>query len=99
MLGLCVAHIVSSEYILAKKSKGEVLLFLRGKAPIRNMKSDEEAKAGRLPGITHPAIEKKKNSSAPRGMKEHASTFCWDSLCYDIKAEGKPKRLLNDVNG
>ncbi|EHL01841.1 putative ABC transporter CDR4 [Glarea lozoyensis 74030] len=99
MLGLCATHILSSEYILAKKSKGEVLLFLCNKALICNPKMDEEAKAGQSPGIKNLIDEKNKQPEAPKGLNDHSSTFCWDNLCYDIKAEGKPKRPLNEVNG
>ena len=99
ILGPCTAHIVSSEYILAKRSKGEVLLFLRSKTPFLNAKADEEAKVEYPPGMASVAVEKDKQPEAPRGLQEQAATFCWENLCYEIKAEGKPKRLLTDVNG
>lgn len=31
--------------------------------------------------------------------KEHAATFLWDSLCYDVKVKGGSRRLLDNVEG
>lgn len=92
ILGLCSIHIISSEYILAKKSRGEVLLFLHDRTRIPDTISDEEKRGGTFPSTAAQV-------QPPDGQKDQASSFCWDNICYDIKVEGKPRRLLNGVSG
>lgn len=85
MSTFCVVHVVSSEYILAKKSKGEVLLFLRNHTPPLARIEDEEKKLAR------PKLSQYSNI--------HASTFCWDDLSYEIEQKGASKRLLTSLTG
>lgn len=94
------AYFIASEYITAKKSKGEILVFRRGFVP-------------KLPSRGGDDIEKSVSSSVqdilekPSGHKSnkygvlHGSTsvFQWSSVCYDIKIKGKTRRILDNVDG
>nr|A0A2U8U2K9.1 RecName: Full=ABC transporter asL7; AltName: Full=Xenovulene A biosynthesis cluster protein L7 [Sarocladium sp. 'schorii']AWM95783.1 ABC transporter [Sarocladium sp. 'schorii'] len=93
---------ITSEYVSAKKSKGEILVFRRGFVPknthVNKITDDLEARS--LP-VT-------KIVESPEGSKEKVggelqsgstSIFHWRNVCYDIKIKGKPRRILDNVDG
>ncbi|KAF2087085.1 ABC transporter ABCl1 [Saccharata proteae CBS 121410] len=89
-------YLLSAEFIRAKKSKGEVLVFRRGQAPKHVAADDVEADA--LASRVH----KKKDggdAEVPAGVKRQTSIFHWQGLCYDIKTKDGEKRLLDNVDG
>jgi ATP-binding cassette subfamily G (WHITE) protein 2 (PDR) len=94
---LLFMYIVSSEYIRAKPSKGEILVFPRGKIPafakvIR--KDDSEAVVGS--GKPTVAGEPRDRTAA---IVRQTSIFHWEDVCYDIKIKGTPRRILDCVDG
>ncbi|KAA8648327.1 hypothetical protein EYZ11_005730 [Aspergillus tanneri] len=90
------AYIVCSELVRAKPSKGEILVFPRGKIPAFAKKSlrDEE---------NAPTSEKQNLESEPRdhtgAIAEQTSIFQWEDVCYDIKIKGENRRILDRVDG
>jgi ABC-type multidrug transport system ATPase subunit len=98
----CFTHLMTTEYISAKKSKGEVLLFPRTKVPaLSSGKDDEEgAPDGR---ITSDDLQKVATSAAageaPPSIQKQTAIFHWQGVNYDIKIKGEPRRLLDDVDG
>ncbi|KAL8673294.1 MAG: hypothetical protein Q9168_002292 [Polycauliona sp. 1 TL-2023] len=94
----CSVYLLATEYISAQKSKGEVLLFRRGGVRDSLDKEDEEAKAvGRFNG--RPRHSEKTLSSTPDGIQKQTAVFHWDAVSYDIKIKGKPRRILDHVDG
>ncbi|KAK4057054.1 Multidrug resistance protein [Microbotryomycetes sp. JL221] len=86
-------YLAASEYISAKKSKGEVLVFQRSKLrEVAKHNDDPEfgAKASRQVS-TGP----KDVSMIPR----QTSIFQWEDVVYDIKIKGEPRRILDHVDG
>ncbi|KAL8826987.1 MAG: hypothetical protein Q9191_003460 [Dirinaria sp. TL-2023a] len=102
MIGLmtfgCFVYLIATEYISAKKSKGEVLLFRRGRVPRLQPKLDEEANADDRVN-TETLAQEKTAHDAPASIQKQTKVFHWDSVNYDIKIKGKPRRLLDDVDG
>lgn len=98
MLFLCVLYLLATEFIAAQKSKGEVLVFRRGKAPADLKAQDEEAhntgQSVRTIPTDSSALENELTQNEPR-----AATFVWDSLSYDVKTKDGMRRLLDDVEG
>jgi ATP-binding cassette subfamily G (WHITE) protein 2 (PDR) len=94
----CFVHLAATEYISAKKSKGEVLLFRRGYVPQLEQKFDEEANSDGMINITTAALEKNV-PHAPASIQKHTAVFHWDSVSYDIKVEGGSRRLLDEIDG
>lgn len=97
MIGLCTAYLVATEYITAKKSKGEVLLFRRGHAPAalkRKNASDEEIAATDVAGSHKPA-----DYDVSAVIEKQTAIFHWEDVCYDIKIKGEPRRILDHVDG
>lgn len=86
-------YLVATEYITAKKSKGEVLVFPRGhKALAKKAGNDEEAGSGRSTAVA--------NTEDHTGMIERqTAVFQWQDVCYDIKIKGEPRRILDHVDG
>ncbi|PWY89089.1 hypothetical protein BO70DRAFT_330889 [Aspergillus heteromorphus CBS 117.55] len=90
-------YIVSSELVRAKPSKGEILVFPRGKIP---------AFARKIPGEgdleTAPISEKRPvddGSDHTAAIVEQTSIFHWQDVCYDIKVKGQTRRILDHVDG
>ncbi|KAF9884827.1 hypothetical protein FE257_001243 [Aspergillus nanangensis] len=92
------AYIVSSEVVRAKPSKGEILVFPRGKIPAfaKQTRKDGDVE-------TAPTSEKQ---SIDNGSEDHTGAiakqtaiFHWENVCYDIKIKGENRRILDDVDG
>ncbi|TGO54860.1 hypothetical protein BCON_0101g00320 [Botryotinia convoluta] len=96
-LGLFI-YLSASEFISAKKSKGEVLLFRRGRIPYVSKASDEEAKMDdRMTAAT--VTRTKTVPDAPPSIQKQTAIFHWDDVHYDIKIKGEPRKLLDGVDG
>ncbi|CEI63250.1 ABC transporter CDR4 [Fusarium venenatum] len=87
-----IVYIVATEYISAKKSKGEVLVFRRSNMPAK-AKSDPEAASSSPIPVTE------KNNSEVANIQGSTSVFHWNDVCYDIKIKGEPRRILDNVDG
>ncbi|KAH7113019.1 ABC transporter [Dactylonectria macrodidyma] len=92
-----MVYIVATEYISAKKSKGEVLVFRRGHLPaVSEGKSDVEASTSGP--VT--AVEKAGNGDvSSANIQGSTSVFHWNNVCYDIKIKEEPRRILDNVDG
>lgn len=101
MCFLCGLYLLATEYILAQRSKGEVLIFRRGQQLKIATTNDEEAQATcRAKDIQSFSVQQRFSSS--ESLKDNetcAATFLWEDLCYDVKIEGGHRRLLDDVEG
>ncbi|KAI9744799.1 MAG: hypothetical protein M1818_001724 [Claussenomyces sp. TS43310] len=99
IFGLAV-YIAAAEFISAKKSKGEVLLFPRSKVPKLRLGNDEES-AGekRLTPETATMDKVTTAGDVPPSIQKQTAIFHWDTVNYDIKIKGQPRRLLNEVDG
>lgn len=92
----CTIYLVSTEYISSKKSKGEVLLFRRGKVPEFAPKPDVES---HIDGQEVRLARTKTIPDAPASIQKQTAIFHWDSVNYDIKIKKEPRRLLDNVDG
>lgn len=96
----CFNHLIyfiASEYITAKKSKGEVLVFPRNHLPAAAaalcQQDPEDAVSG-------PVAVAQNNASDSEGViQSSTSVFHWRNVCYDIKIKGNPRRILDHVDG
>ncbi|KAF2186093.1 ATP-binding cassette transporter [Zopfia rhizophila CBS 207.26] len=95
-----LVYFMTSEYITAKKSKGEILVFRRGfvpKLPVKGGDDVEESLFGPVPVVLEkPGGHESSNKGAFQGS---ISVFHWNNVCYDIKIKGKPRRILDNVDG
>lgn len=92
-------YLVATEWITAKKSHGEVLVFRRKHLAKKN----KHLKFGDIEGPStnrHVVETEKKNDSSSNDVFERqTSIFHWQDVCYDIKIKGQPRRILDNVNG
>lgn len=112
-MAFCAIHLLATQYILAQRSKGDVLIF-------RSRNSRPQAESGSASDIeSKPAIETKfaqeintlqeagkHNSSSidtatilTRNILKQSKVFHWNDLCYDVKTKEGTKRILNNVTG
>jgi ATP-binding cassette subfamily G (WHITE) protein 2 (PDR) len=98
LIGFMVAHLVASEYISAKKSKGEVLVFQQGRLPpaLRSHTKDdvEIAPNGQAASTLSSGEEE-----VPSTIQKQTAIFQWRDVCYDITIKGQPRRILDHVDG
>ncbi|KAG8532824.1 uncharacterized protein KY384_002702 [Bacidia gigantensis] len=103
MIGLCAAYLIAAELVAAQRSKGEVLVFPRGKIPgfaKKKSSSDEEEKVDDRPTADGAVIEKTVTAGdVPPSIQKQTAIFHWQAVNYDIKIKGEGRRILNDVDG
>ena len=94
-----LVYFIASEYITAKKSKGEVLVFRRGFIPSTFAKGGNDVEKSLVGPM--PVVEKqgKYVSSNDRAFRGSTSVFHWNNVCYDIKIKGEKRRILDHVDG
>ncbi|KAM0233020.1 hypothetical protein ACHAPO_007486 [Fusarium lateritium] len=98
MLFGCAVYLVATEYISAKKSKGEVLIFRRAHMPYLQSKMDEEAAS--FGKSTSDILPNDKSAlDPPVGLEKQTSVFQWSDVTYDIKLKKETRRLLHEVDG
>ena len=92
MIGLMAAYLASAEYITAKKSKGEVLVFRRGHIPasMKASPDDLESSGGE---------KRPQHQDVSAVIEKQTAVFQWRDVCYDIKIKGEERRILDHVDG
>lgn len=106
MAFLCTLYLLASEYVPAKKTKGEILVFRRGKLTKYSTEGDEEAQSSSGQGSSGRRamyrVSSEKVNADPKSstnFETHAATFLWDELNYDVPVKKGSRRLLADVEG
>ncbi|KAF9776373.1 hypothetical protein IL306_005456 [Fusarium sp. DS 682] len=97
MVAFFLAYVVSAEFAKPPASKGEVLVFCKGRMPPsveRQQGPDVESQQ-----TQRPITAEKAGNSQPSGLTACASTFHWEDLCYDVQIKGKERRILDHVDG
>ena len=93
MIGLMTIYLLATEFITAKKSKGEVLVFRRGHKALKRKGEDEEGGTGRM------AVVEKTRSDVIPIIERQTAIFQWRDVCYDIKIKNEERRILDHVDG
>ena len=94
----CGLYLLATEYISMYRSRGEVLLFRRGKLPEASTREDEENNLG-IKHTIHPSNEPSVSTTFTAGEKVPATYFFWNEISYDIKVQKGQKRILDNVEG
>lgn len=95
----CAVYLASTEFIAAKKSKGEVLLFRRGRVPDPGHQLDEESNVDNRVNTEVILSREKTTPDTPPSIQKQTAIFQWSGVNYDIKVSGETRRLLNDIDG
>lgn len=91
------AYIVSSELVRAKPSKGEILVFPRGKIPAFTKKTHQDEE--NAPTSEKQQTIEKEVQDHTGAIVQQTSIFHWEDVCYDIKIKGQNRRILDHVDG
>ncbi|EAW15031.1 putative ABC multidrug transporter [Aspergillus clavatus NRRL 1] len=95
---LAVCHLITTELVASKRSKGEVLVFRRGSAHVSRLKQTQSDEERPVPSTIW--SEKGIDEINPvSGVEKQTSIFHWEDVCYDIKIKDEPRRLLDHVDG
>ncbi|KAH8684103.1 ABC-2 type transporter-domain-containing protein [Ilyonectria robusta] len=92
-------YFIATEYITAKKSKGEVLVFRRGFVPHPSTNRGDDVEkllSGPVPVVQRPDGY---TSSTEGAIQVSTSVFHWNKVCYDIKIKGNTRRILDNIDG
>jgi ATP-binding cassette subfamily G (WHITE) protein 2 (PDR) len=96
MFALMFIYLAATEYITAKKSKGEVLVFRRGhRLPSPKSRSTEDLEAA--PAGRNVAVQNDSDNIAI--IERQTAIFQWRNVCYDIKIKKEDRRILDHVDG
>lgn len=103
MVALMCVYLGATELISAKKSKGEVLVFQRGKMPkelkAKNKNKDVESGNEKGPTQAEELAPTETHANVGAIIKRQTAIFHWQDVCYDIKIKKEPRRLLDHVDG
>ncbi|KAK6214927.1 ABC transporter cdr4 [Colletotrichum tabaci] len=96
-IALHTVYFLATEYISAKKSKGEVLVFRRGVSAPSKVKDDPEASVSGPSAIVEKGGQ---GASANEGaIQGSTSVFHWGKVCYEVKIKTETRRILDEVDG
>ncbi|KAF2704437.1 putative multidrug resistance ABC transporter [Pleomassaria siparia CBS 279.74] len=93
---LMLIYLVATEFVTAKKSKGEVLVFRRGHKVLKKSKSTDDIESG---SGGRGAVVEKTRSEDIAIIEPQTAIFQWKDVCYDIKIGKEPRRILDHVDG
>jgi ATP-binding cassette subfamily G (WHITE) protein 2 (PDR) len=95
-----LAYFIASEYSTAKKSKGEILVFRRGFNPKSAMHGGDDIENSVHGSTTMvPRRYFVDKESIQIGVQGSKSIFHWNNVSYDINIKGKPRRILDNIDG
>ncbi|KAI1075018.1 ABC-2 type transporter-domain-containing protein [Whalleya microplaca] len=98
-------YMFAAEYMSLEPSKGEVLVFRRAHKTVTKARTQDEETGG---VDIHPVKETMTpgdgNSVTASGqqtvkIQNQDSVFHWSNVCYDITIKGRPRRILDHVDG
>lgn len=90
-----ICNLVSSEIVASAKSKGEVLVFLRGKLPLALQGRHEDD----LEGSKVPRTTVQGSGDSTKNVTGKTSVFHWRNVCYDVQIKTETRRILDHVDG
>jgi len=97
MIILMFIYVGATEFITAKKSKGEVLVFRRGhKLAAPKSKSTEDLESA-VPGRNVTVQNDSSDNIAI--IERQTAIFQWRNVCYDVKIKKEDRRILDHVDG
>ncbi|EXJ87728.1 hypothetical protein A1O1_04653 [Capronia coronata CBS 617.96] len=100
LIGLMTTYLVAAEFVAAKKSKGEVLVFRRGHKPAAfKEKAARDAEAGGEGTVVTAQKDHTELKPISSIIQKQTAIFQWKDVCYDIKIKGEGRRILDHVDG
>lgn len=101
----CGIHLVATEYIPAQCSRGEVLLYQRGRKTHTKLENDAEAGYSDSPQDTATEmvdVDGKEDgcvTSTRSQLQERRAVFHWSRVDYSIQIKKNTRKILQNVEG
>ncbi|KAJ5273331.1 hypothetical protein N7478_008456 [Penicillium angulare] len=102
MFGFCafftLTYVAATDLISEKKSRGEVAIFPRGKAPRRGQIVANDLENGN----EKVSLGQYRNSykrEVPSRIARQSAIIQWQDVCYDLKIKNENTRILDHVEG
>ncbi|EFR04875.1 ATP-binding cassette transporter [Nannizzia gypsea CBS 118893] len=92
-------YFITSEYIRAKKSKGEILVFRRGFVPRSSVKGSHDTENSISVPVPVVALLEDHSSEEKNGFQGSTSVFHWSNVCHEIKIKKETRRILDNIDG
>lgn len=96
-----ILHMLTSEFVSASRSKGEVLVFTR--EAMKKQRKYNTAVSDVEKGSAEGGIQRRSVGDGSDGvveeMEKQTSIFHWKDVCYDIKIKSEDRRILDHVDG
>lgn len=99
LIGLMCTYLGAAEYITAKKSKGEVLVFRREHMPKSATRASPDDPEAQSTGKGSPLQTSSSKVDHTAVIQKQTAIFHWQDVCYDIKIKGEDRRILDHVDG
>lgn len=93
-------YIAATELVTAKRSKGEILIFPRGRIPtaLKSKPNDVESQSEKST-LPHRSSEEDTRKPDEAIIQKQTAIFSWKDVVYDIKIKKEPRRILDHVDG
>ncbi|CCG83334.1 ABC transporter CDR4 [Taphrina deformans PYCC 5710] len=101
VVGFGITYLTAAEWIGAKKSKGEVLVFRQGHKPAvlkQNYAADSES-GSMEKNATQAGVHRTVTNDVSNALERQTAVFTWSDVCYDIKIKKEDRRILDHVDG
>ena len=96
-------YMMAAEVVSENRSKGEVLVYRRGKNPTVKMQAGKRSHdmESATPSIGPIATSEHTNHTDgdPSRLQRQTSVFQWHNVCYEVHVNGKPRQILDRVDG
>lgn len=107
MVAFCIIHVLASQYILAERSKGDLLVFKDQHKIVQRHPSSGPEDGPKMTPLTFAQDVNKLQSHHSNTLdqmmvltgQKNSVAFEWNSLCYDVATKHGTKRILNQVTG
>jgi ATP-binding cassette subfamily G (WHITE) protein 2 (PDR) len=94
-------HLLTLEYVMSERSKGEVLVFTRSamkkRQKTRKAVADVEANTDTTPEKVSRIDDS--SSDGLGGVDKQTSVFHWKDVCYEVQIKDETRRILDNVDG
>lgn len=94
-------YILASELVSAKPSKGEILVFPRGKIPafVEDNHQEKQADDPEAASKNEKTPIEQDGHDQVAAIQKQTAIFHWQDVCYDIKIKGEDRRILDNIDG
>lgn len=96
-------HLVTLEFVMSERSKGEVLVFTRSamkkQQKTKAIKDTNDVEANRDTSPEKATRMDDASSDGLGGVDKQTSVFHWKDVCYEVQIKSETRQILDNVDG